>query len=209
MKRWLSVLLLVGVSINAGASAPLAAINARLVKSHLLCGDFKQVKQLVGIKKPLASSGRFCVDANQTIIWLTEQPFATTLCVTPDFIIQSHAGQVLNTLAADQEPAVRMINRVLFSLLAGDLSQLDKLFLMQGAMQNGSWQVALKARDANVSAAMSSIDLQGDRFVNSVILQEAEGDRTSITFSNLVTGKDALSMHASFPRESVICRPSS
>ena len=199
MKRLLFVMLLALTGVS-GANAPLADISALLAKPRLMCGHFEQEKQLVGIKKPLVSEGRFCVEVNKAITWDTQRPFANTLQVTPDKIIQAHEGQVTSELDARQEPVVRMINNVLFSLLAGDLSQLDKVFLIQGSIKNGTWSVLLKARDASLEAAIGTIHLQGDQFVKKVILQEQEGDRTTIVFSAMVTGAKAANLLAKLPR---------
>jgi hypothetical protein len=49
----------------AMAALPLEKINALLAHPAVLCGRFEQSKQLAGIKKPLASSGRFCVVAGK------------------------------------------------------------------------------------------------------------------------------------------------
>ena len=41
--------------------APVAKIQAILAKPKILCGRFEQSKQLVGLKRPVLSNGRFCV----------------------------------------------------------------------------------------------------------------------------------------------------
>jgi len=96
-------------------------------------------------------------------------------------------------LDAQQEPVVKMINNVLFSLLAGDLSQLDSLFELNGSIQNGNWQVALKARQPALANAIGDIRLAGAGYVTKVIMQEASGDHTEIVFSAIQTGADAMS----------------
>ena len=63
----------------AHAAAPVAKIQAMLAKPEQLCGRFEQSKQLAGMKKPLASSGRFCVVAGKGVMWRTLKP--TSLCV--------------------------------------------------------------------------------------------------------------------------------
>ena len=41
-----------------------------------------------------------------------------------------------------------MINSVLFSLLGGDLAQLETLFKVEGSIEGGNWKVNLEAREA-------------------------------------------------------------
>jgi hypothetical protein len=165
------------------AAASIAQIQAVLAKPNVVCGRFDQSKQLVGIAKPLKSNGRFCVVAGKSVLWQTLQPFPNTLRLTPDAIVQMQGGKVVSRLDAQQEPVVRMINNVLFSVLAGNLDQLNKLFDLNGTIRNKQWQVTLHAHDVNLAKALGDINLQGNNYVRKVVMQEANGDRTEITFS--------------------------
>jgi hypothetical protein len=128
-----------------------------LAKPAQLCGRFEQTKQLAGMKKPLASSGRFCVVAGKGVLWRTLKPFPNTLRLSRDEIVQLQGDRVAMRLEASQEPTVRMINGVLFSLLAGDLGQLDTLFEVDGSAADGAWKVALKARSPALARAIGAI----------------------------------------------------
>jgi len=181
------------VAIAAQAAAPIAQIQATLAKPAVMCGRFDQSKQLSGIKKPLLSNGRFCVASGKGILWQTLQPFPSTLRITREAIVQMQNGRVAMRLDAQQEPVVKMINNVLFALLAGDLSQLDKLFELDGSLKNGNWQVALKAREPGLAQAIGDIRLDGGAYVNKVTMQEASGDHTEIVFSNIKSGDGVMS----------------
>ena len=177
----------------AHAAAPIAQIQATLAKPAVMCGRFDQTKQLSGIKKPLLSNGRFCVATGKGILWQTLQPFPSTLRITREAIVQMQNGRVAMRLDAQQEPVVKMINNVLFALLAGDLSQLDKLFELDGTLKNGNWQVALKAREPGLAKAIGDIRLDGGAYVNKVTMQEASGDHTEIVFSDIKSGNGVMS----------------
>jgi hypothetical protein len=99
----------------------------------VLCGRFDQTKHLAGMTRPLASSGRFCVVAGKGVLWRTLKPFPNTLRLTRDEIVHFQGERVAMRLDAKQEPTVRMINSVLFSLLAGDLAKLESLFEVEGS----------------------------------------------------------------------------
>ncbi|MBO9538209.1 outer membrane lipoprotein carrier protein LolA [Herbaspirillum sp.] len=179
-------------ALPAQAAAPVQQIQAALAKPAVMCGRFDQTKQLAGIKKPLQSNGRFCVIKGKGILWQTLQPFPSTLRITRDAIVQMQNGRVAMKLDAQQEPVVKMINSVLFSLLAGDLSQLDSLFELDGGIQNGAWRVALKARQPALAKAIGDIALDGGAYVDKVTMKEAGGDHTDIRFSAIKTGESAL-----------------
>jgi hypothetical protein len=177
---------------GAHGAVPVAKIQAVLAKPKVLCGRFDQSKQLTGMKKPLLSSGRFCVAAGRGVLWRTLQPFPSTLRLTRDEILHLQGERVAARIDARQEPAVRLINNVLFSLLAGDLGQLESLFEGDGSVQDNQWNVALKARDPALAKVIAGATLEGGPFVKHIAIQEAGGDRTSISFSAMQTGDAAM-----------------
>ena len=174
-------------------AAPVAQIQAVLAKPKVFCGRFDQNKQLVGLKKPVTSNGRFCVIADKGVLWRTLQPFPNTLRLTRDEIVQFRGERVGMRLDAGKEPTVRMVNSVLFSLLAGDLGQLEKLFDIDGSIEGGHWNVTLKARAPGLAKVIGAISLAGGVYVQQVTISEASGDRTTIVFTAIETGEAAMS----------------
>ena len=192
MKRILLSLSLLLACAAVQASAPIAKIQAMLAKPSMMCGRFDQTKQLAGMKKPLASQGRFCVVAGKGVLWRTIKPFPNTLRLTKDEIVHFQGERVAMRLDAKQEPTVRMINSVLFSMLSGDLGQLDTLFEVDGSADAASWKVALKARQPALAKAIGAIALDGGAYVKNITINEASGDHTAIVFSEIKTGESAI-----------------
>jgi outer membrane lipoprotein-sorting protein len=192
MKRLFSALVFAAACASANAAAPIAKIQGMLAKPEQLCGRFEQTKQLAGMKKPLVSSGRFCVVAGKGVLWRTLKPFPNTLHLKKDEIVHMQGERVSMRLDAAKEPTVRMINGVLFSLLAGDLGQLETLFEVDGSMTDGGWKVALKARSAALARAIGAISLDGAAYVRSIHMVEESGDKTDIVFSDIKTGPASL-----------------
>ncbi|HEX8404769.1 MAG TPA: outer membrane lipoprotein carrier protein LolA [Duganella sp.] len=178
--------------VPAHSAAPVAKIQAMLAKPSIMCGRFDQTKQLAGMKKPLASNGRFCVVAGKGVLWRTLQPFPSTLRLTRDEIVNYQGDRVAMRLDAKTEPTVRMINNVLFSLLSGDLGQLDSLFEVDGTVDANSWAVALKARQPGLEKAIGTIKLEGGAYVKNIGMSQAGGDTTNIVFSAIQSGETAL-----------------
>lgn len=192
MKRLMTIAALALMSAHAAAQTPVARIQDMLAKPAVLCGRFDQTKTLAGMKKPLASNGRFCVVQGKGVLWRTLKPFPNTLRLTRDEIVHYQGERVATRLDAQKEPTVRMINSVLFSLLSGDLSQLDKLFEVDGSVAAQSWKVGLKARQPALAKAIGAIALEGGAYVKQIRLDEAGGDRTDISFSEIKTGEGAI-----------------
>jgi outer membrane lipoprotein-sorting protein len=191
MKRILAAVWLAALCASAQAAAPIAKIQSMLAKPEQLCGRFDQTKQLAGMKKALASNGRFCVVAGKGVLWRTLKPFPNTLRLTRDEIVHFQGERVAMRLEAKQEPTVRMINSVLFSLLAGDLAQLETLFEVEGSADT-VWRVSLKARAPALAKAIGAISLDGGAYVKNIHISEASGDRTDIVFSEIKTGPGAV-----------------
>ena len=185
---------LVVCSLPLLGAAPLATIESMLLKPAVLCGRFEQKKQLVGLKNPVNSSGRFCVVADKGVLWRTLQPFPNTLRLTRDEIVQMRGDQVALRLEAKKEPTVRLINTVLFALLTGDIGQLEKLFEIDGSVQNKAWSITLKALEPGLAKAIGSIALKGGVYVRSITIDEANGDRTSIDLMAIETGDSAMNV---------------
>jgi hypothetical protein len=175
------------------AGGPLEKIQSMLAKPQVLCGRFDQKKQLTGLKKPLSSSGRFCVVPDKGVLWRNLQPFPHTVRLTRDEIVQLHGDRVTTRLDAKQEPTVRMMTNVFFALLAGDFGQLEKLFEIHGSIHGNGWNAALKPRDAGLANAVGSVTIEGAAYVKNITITEANGDRTSILFSAIQTGYAAMS----------------
>jgi hypothetical protein len=163
MKRILFGLLL--AASGAQAAAPVATIQGMLAKPEQLCGRFEQTKQLAGMKKPLASNGRFCVVAGKGVLWRTLKPFPNTLRLSRDEIVH---------------------------LQGGDLGQLETLFEVDGKATAKSWNVSLKARSPALARAIGAISLDGDAYVRNIHMVEQGGDRTDISFSDIKTGPGAV-----------------
>jgi hypothetical protein len=193
-RRWLTCLFAISsvAFFPVSAAAQVEKIPALLAKPKVLCGNFEQTKQLAGLKKPLISSGRFCLVADKGVLWRTLQPFPNTVRLTREEVTQSQGERVTMRLSAKQEPTVGVINRVLFSLLAGDFGQLEKFFELDGKVVKNSWSVTLKARDAGLAKALGAISLDGGAYVTNIAIDEASGDRTRIVFSAIQTGDNAM-----------------
>lgn len=192
MKHLVTAIVLASATLVARAEVPVAKIQAMLAKPATMCGRFDQTKQLAGMKKPLPANGRFCVVQDKGVLWRTLQPFPNTLRLTRGEIVHYQGDRVSMRLDAKTEPTVRMINQVLFALLAGDLAQLETLFVVDGTVGKDSWDVTLTAREPALAKAIGTIKLDGGAYVKNIVMSEASGDRTTIVFSNIETGDKAM-----------------
>jgi outer membrane lipoprotein-sorting protein len=186
----LVLLLLLAATLDAAAAAtqPLEQVRAQLQSHAVVRGQFVQRKQLAGFTRPLESAGSFLLWREHGVVWNTARPFASSIVITRDAVRVAQGGKPY-TLQSDaaREPALRIVNEILFAVLAGDVTRLEQRFEIAAQAPGSSWTLRLTPREAAVKRAFTSIGVDGDSFVRGVQLQEANGDRTTITFDALST----------------------
>jgi hypothetical protein len=182
-RRTLLIALLPGAALAAPGLAQ--AVRERLQQPEWLRGDFTQTKTVPGFAKPLVSRGDFVLARGRGVLWRTLKPFASELRLTRDEIRATQGGQTSMRLDAAREPAVRVINTLMFSLLNGDVSGLAELFELSGSTRGAGWQLSLAPRPGALRQVLQRVELEGDAFVRRIQLFEANGDQSLIQLANL------------------------
>ncbi|WP_283150662.1 outer membrane lipoprotein carrier protein LolA [Silvimonas soli] len=162
-------------------------IQSKLIDAPVIHGQFTQARQLVGVKKPLTSTGSFLVDKQRGVIWKAEKPFPSTLRVTRGEILQKNGDQVMMKLSGDKEPTVKTVSGLLFSLFSGDVGALGRLFNADGSVTGKNWKLSLTPKDAALGKLISGIQLQGSGTVEHIQLNAASGDVTQIDMHDVTT----------------------
>lgn len=170
--------------VTAAAPDLAAAVRERLEQPEWLRGDFTQAKKVPGFAKPLVSTGNFVAARGRGVLWRTVKPFASELRLTQNEIRATQGGQTAMKLDAAREPAVRVINTLMFALLNGDVSGLAELFELSGSVKGAGWQLTLVPKAGALQQVLKKVDLEGDGFVRRIQLFEANGDESLIQLSN-------------------------
>jgi hypothetical protein len=186
-------LALAGTALAARAADPatplLREVRQRLASDPVLRGSFEQRKTVKGFRHPLVSTGDFVVARARGVVWRTLTPFASTLVVTRDSVIARQAdGRIARRLSAGEEPAVRAVSETLFGVMAADLSMLAQRFEISGDSGRDGWRLALQPRDTALARWIARLELEGDRFLTGVRMQEASGDATAIRLARHSVG---------------------
>jgi len=176
-----TALLLLAVLAAPGELA--TQVKAKLSDAAVQKGAFEQSKQVKGFKRPLKSSGTYVVTKGKGVEWNTLKPFPSELVVSAEEISSKQNGAEVFRLDAKTEPTVRMITQLLFSLLAGDLAALESQFLAKGEVGAERWAITLEPKSDALKKVFTTISLEGDRQVRSVLLKELNGDSTTISLT--------------------------
>mgnify|MGYP001489585359 FL=1 len=77
------------------------------------------------------------------------------------------------------------IGPLLNAVLAGDLSQLSRMFAIDGTVTSTAWSLTLVPHSAALKHALARIDIAGNTTVDRIQLREGNGDDVTIVFSNI------------------------
>jgi outer membrane lipoprotein-sorting protein len=188
-RRRLAAACLLAAALPLTAAEPVSPlvqqVRERLADAPVLRGRFEQRKTLKGFKNPLVSRGDFLVAKERGVVWHTREPFESSLVVTRERLLSRQAdGRVDTKVEARDEPGLRAVNEMLFALMAADLQTLAARFRIEGELQGAAgWRLVLTPREAALAQWLARVELEGERFVRSVKLAEAQGDASVIRFS--------------------------
>nr|WP_295787229.1 outer membrane lipoprotein carrier protein LolA [Rhodoferax sp.] len=182
MKKVVMLVMVLVVSCATYAADLAADVRSHLAQPNVLRGEFEQAKQVRGFKKQLLSKGDFLVARERGVVWRTREPFAGVLKLTPNEIVATQGRDVAFRLSASTEPTVSVINRLMFSLLNGDVAALGEQFTLSGTVDVKSWSLVLVPKQAAFAKILARVELGGDSYVRRIVMDEANGDKTTISF---------------------------
>lgn len=171
-------------------AGPLAAdiaddIKASLAPFSVLKGEFQQSKSIKIIKKPLKSSGRFTLLKDKGVLWNALKPMPGLLKVTQNEITQIKDGKPAFSLKSEEQPALRLVGKVLFAVFSADLAGLKKHFEISGKLDGGRWKATLKPKEAWMARVAREITIEGAKTVDAIGIAESNGDQTMIQFKKV------------------------
>ncbi len=164
---------------------PLAEPTATLRDARLMRGSFIYRKFLTEIAQPLTSHGDFAFARELGVDWHTRQPFDSDFVLTLNGITQREDGRTTLQQSASATPAVKVIARIFLALLSLDVNSLQSSFDLSGVQQGRQWQVGLRPKVAAMASAFREAVLSGGAQVDRLVMWDANGDRSEITFSDL------------------------
>jgi Outer membrane lipoprotein carrier protein LolA-like len=182
----------VAAAEGAGPADTLARIEAQLVQSPILRASFEQERRMRVLKRPLLSRGRLTAVAGRGVLWQVRAPHAATVLVSADAILEWDDQGPPRRMGMTASPVFGALGGALLDVLTGDPGQLATLFEVTPLPAKQGWRLALAPKDPNLAAMITGLEIAGGRFVEKVVISEAGGDRTVITFGDFRTEPGAL-----------------
>ncbi len=182
MIRRLALLLLLPCLGHAGGAE---LIQESLKPFTTLRGHFEQTKAIQGLKRPLKSSGDFLIAKDKGLLWMPKKPLASVVKMTQNEVAQLKDGKQVFKISAQEQPGLRLIAKVMFSVFSADLPELERHFDVKAERSGDGWKAELSPKEAWVAKVAARIELKGGSFLESVSVDEANGDRTQVHFLDL------------------------
>jgi len=181
MKFWPAVLLL--LSPLAGA-VTLDELQQRFTEQPTIRAHFEQTRTIKAMPKPLRSQGEMLISRDAGLLWDQKTPFPMRLMLNDSRMVQAINGQPPQTITADNNPQMFQFNHLLRALFQADRRVLEQNFRI--AFQDkgeGRWSLSLMPIATPLDKIFASIDLAGSDYLESIQLNDKQGDRTDIALS--------------------------
>lgn len=146
-----------------------------MIKFTQVSGDFNQTKILKSFKNPLISKGVFKIYDN-TFEQNTTTPFKASIKVDKSGVFEYRNGKFVKINSNFNE-------ELFLAIFTLDFKKLQKNFNYEISFDDG-WNVALKPVGI-ISKVFSKIEIYGKQYVEKIVLNEINGDKTIYNFFNI------------------------
>lgn len=178
-------LLLCGTA-PAGTQAQIDQVVKRLSEIEVVQGAFNQQKKLQGLAYSLNAEGQFIFWRTHGLYIATEKPFFNAMTITGSDIItwqQNGTGSI----AAEQSGLIqREINKTLLAFFSADIALIQQRFVADWIFEQDKWQLTLTPRLDLIKKNMRTAVMNGDQFLQKLVVTAANGDETTIEFNSQV-----------------------
>lgn len=159
-------------------------LQAQFSKQAVIRAEFRQTRQIKGLTQPLRSSGEMLISREKGLWWQQKTPFVLTLLLDEQRMMQQVAGERPQVITAQSNPQMFQFNHLLRSLFQADRSVLEANFTLTFRdKQHGEWVMLLQPKTSPLDKVFNAITLEGKDYLNQIVLDDRQGDRTEIVFS--------------------------
>lgn len=163
-------------------AAPLTRdqVQQLLTLSPARQAHFEQEKQVAGLSQPLKASGELLLVRDLGLWWQQQKPFALTLTLTPQRMVQQVAGQPATVI---DSPQLLEFSQMLLALFGSDEATLSRDFSIDFQSSEAGWQLVMVPTQAPLDKVFASLTLSGQGQLDQLLIADKQGDSTRIRFS--------------------------
>ncbi|AFM62018.1 TPA: outer membrane lipoprotein carrier protein LolA [Enterobacter cloacae] len=180
--KWLPLLALIFSPLVSAVT--LDELQQRFAEQPVVRAHFEQVRTIKDMPQPLRSQGEMVIARDSGLLWDQKAPFPMTLLLDDKRMVQTINGQPPQTITADNNPQMFQFNQLLRALFQADRKVLEDNFRIDFKDQGeGRWSLVLTPTTTPLNTLFTTLDLGGATYLESVRLNDKQGDRTDITLS--------------------------
>ncbi|HEY3984560.1 outer membrane lipoprotein carrier protein LolA [Cedecea sp.] len=181
MKYWPMLALLISPFVNA---LTLDALQQRFTEQPVIRAHFEQSRTIKDLPQPLKSSGEMLIARDKGLLWDQTSPFSMKLLLDDTRMVQAINGQPPQTITAENNPQMFQFNHLLRALFQADRKVLEQNFRVEFTDKGeGRWTLRLMPIVTPLDKIFATIDLAGGQYLDSIQLNDKQGDRTDIALS--------------------------
>lgn len=181
MKRLLLLALLISPWVNA---VTLDELQQRFTEQPVVRAHFEQSRTIKDLPQPLRSQGEMLIARDSGLLWDQKAPFPMTLLLDDKRMVQVINGQQPQTITAENNPQMFQFNHLLRALFQADRKVLEENFRIDFKdLGEDRWSLVLTPTTTPLDKIFASLDLSGATYVESIVLNDKQGDRTAIALS--------------------------
>ncbi|MBT1434168.1 outer membrane lipoprotein carrier protein LolA [Dickeya dianthicola] len=193
MLRPIFLVVMALLSLTAQA-VTLDELQQRFSSQPVVRADFTQMRQIKGMAQPLKSSGAMLIARQNGLWWHQAKPFPMTLVLDDQRMVQVMNGQPPQIITAESQPQMFQFNHLLRALFQADRRVLEQNFRVDfNDLGQQRWRLVLTPKVSPLDKLFNAITLNGQAFLDEIVIDDRQGDMTRITLSNQRITPQALS----------------
>ncbi|EBR1860321.1 outer membrane lipoprotein carrier protein LolA [Salmonella enterica subsp. enterica] len=181
MKFWPVVLLLLSPFVSA---VTLDELQQRFTGQPVVRAHFDQTRTIKNLPQPLRSQGEMLIARDTGLLWDQKTPFPMLLMLDDKRMVQVINHQPAQVITAENNPQMFQFNHLLRALFQADRQVLEQNFRIDFQDKGqGRWTLRLTPTTTPLDKIFATIDLAGQTWLESIQLNDKQGDRTDIALS--------------------------
>lgn len=181
MKCWPLLIMLISPLVSA---VTLDELQQRFTEQPVVRAHFTQVRAIKDLPQPLRSSGEMLIARDQGLLWDQKTPFPMLLMLDDTRMVQVVNGQAPQVITAQNNPQMFQFNHLLRALFQADRKVLEQNFRIDFQDRgDGRWTLSLTPTTTPLDKIFATINLAGQTYLDTIQLNDKQGDRTDIAFS--------------------------
>ena len=159
-------------------------LQQRFTEQPVIRAHFDQTRTIKDLPQPLQCQGQMLITRDQGLLWDQTSPFPMQLLLDDKRMAQVINGQPPQIITAENNPQMFQFNHLLRALFQADRKVLEQNFRVEFADKGeGRWTLRLTPTTTPLDKIFNTIDLAGQTYLESIQLNDKQGDRTDIALT--------------------------